>query len=278
MPIHRVLLSKFPAFFSALLFAIIVSATPSLADIKVGGTGGDLGTWRILADAYNAKHPETAITVLPSLGSGGGIKALTAGAIDIAISSRPLKEKESAAGLMAVPYAKTALVVSSANNGSLSNLTSDDLVEIFGTGTRNWPNGDPVLVILRPKNDGDAKLVIENIPELAGAFEAAEARGARIAASDQDAADALEETKPAIGFMSQSLILGEGRKLQAYALNGVEPSLQNVADDSYPLLKLYYLVFKEPVSSEHSRLIDFLYSPEGEEILRNTGHVAVGLN
>jgi ABC-type phosphate transport system substrate-binding protein len=45
-------------------------------DFRIGGTGGALATMQQLADAYVQQHPGVRITVLPSLGSGGGIKAL----------------------------------------------------------------------------------------------------------------------------------------------------------------------------------------------------------
>lgn len=42
--------------------------------LKIGGTGGDLGTMRQLGEAFTAKHPGVTVEVLPSLGSGGGVE------------------------------------------------------------------------------------------------------------------------------------------------------------------------------------------------------------
>ncbi|RVU38448.1 hypothetical protein EOI86_03960 [Hwanghaeella grinnelliae] len=264
------------AAFLALFLATSLGVSPSQAEIKIGGTGGDLGTWKKIAQAYKATHPETDITVLNSLGSGGGIKALAAGAIDLAISSRPLKAEEAAAGFKANAYGVTALALSSANDVYLEKLTIADVVEIYQRGTRRWPNGNPILVVMRPLHDTDITLVVEAFPEMGPAFDAAVSRGARIGASDQDAADALEETPTAVGFLSLSLILAEDRNINTFALNGVAPTTENLANGSYPISKRYYLVTPKVVPDETTALVDFLYSAQGQEILRDNGHLPIG--
>ncbi len=55
-------------------------------EIKIGGTGTDLATMKLLGEQFRKTHPDVTITVLPSLGSSGGIKALLGGQLDIAIS------------------------------------------------------------------------------------------------------------------------------------------------------------------------------------------------
>lgn len=57
--------------------------------VKVGGSGFALGIIKILAESFEKKHPDVHIRTVPSLGSAGGIKALLAGRVDIALSSRP---------------------------------------------------------------------------------------------------------------------------------------------------------------------------------------------
>ena len=60
------------------LFAL--SPIPGLAaDLTVGGTGADPTTMRVLGDAFEKAHPGTTVNVLPSLGSGGGVKVVLAG-------------------------------------------------------------------------------------------------------------------------------------------------------------------------------------------------------
>lgn len=66
--------------------------------IRIGGSGDALATMQILGQAFNKTHPNVNVAIVPSLGSGGGIKAVLAGSIDLAISGRALKQAERAQG------------------------------------------------------------------------------------------------------------------------------------------------------------------------------------
>jgi phosphate transport system substrate-binding protein len=132
---------KSGAVYAILISLALAGGQASAAEIKIGGTGTDLGTMRVLGNAFKKKNPDTTITVFPSLGSGGGIRALVGGAIDIAISSRPPKDKESKAGLKAFRYGTTALVIATAGKQSLPGLTSEKLIEIYAKRQTNGRMG-----------------------------------------------------------------------------------------------------------------------------------------
>ena len=86
---------------TVLFLASYAYADDANTELVIGGTGTALGGMQLLAKAFSEDHPEIKTVVLPSLGSGGGIKALGAGKIDLSLSARPLKDKESATGLTA---------------------------------------------------------------------------------------------------------------------------------------------------------------------------------
>ena len=77
-----------------LLSALSISSLLAEESLRIGGTGAALGTINLLANAYSEINPDTSVEVLPSLGSGGGIKALIGGRIDIALSTRPASKEE----------------------------------------------------------------------------------------------------------------------------------------------------------------------------------------
>ena len=171
-------------FCACLVFTALLGGRADAVEIKLGGTGGDLGTMRMLGAAYKEKNPGTKVIVFPSLGSGGGIRAVIAGAIDLSISSRPLKEEERQAGVRDFPYGKTALVVATAGQQTLQDLTFRKLIDLYAKREITWPDGRPVRLVLRPMNDGDTKLVEEQIDGMAMAFRAAEKRGTAIGRTD----------------------------------------------------------------------------------------------
>lgn len=241
--------------------------------LKIGGTGAALGTMRLLATAFTRGHPAAAIEVLPSLGSSGGIKALAAGSIDLAVSSRDLKEAERAQGLQAQAYGKTALVFATPSDNSVDGVTSAEVVAMFGGTQGAWPNGTQARPILRPKVETDTKLAEEHITGLREAFESARNRPAvPLYYTDQEAADALERIPGSVGTMSLSLLISERRDLKALALDGRAATPQSIADGSYPITKTFFFVLPAEPSQFAKDFVAFVFSPEGRAILENNGH------
>ncbi|HSQ05996.1 MAG TPA: substrate-binding domain-containing protein, partial [Burkholderiales bacterium] len=86
----------------AFLAALGLTAVPvSAEELQIGGTGGALPVMRLVGDAFTRVHPAVTVAIVPSLGSGGGIKAALDGAISMAVSSRPLQPGEVAHGAVA---------------------------------------------------------------------------------------------------------------------------------------------------------------------------------
>ncbi|HVK53464.1 MAG TPA: substrate-binding domain-containing protein, partial [Burkholderiales bacterium] len=123
---------EIPSSYRALMYPLLallamaliwLPAGASMAEtFKFGGTGSGLGAIRILADAYGKTHPQFSLTIVPSLGSSGGLKALDAGVIHIAVISRSLKAEETAKGMTAVEYGKTPFVLATTKQ-NVSGLT-----------------------------------------------------------------------------------------------------------------------------------------------------------
>jgi phosphate transport system substrate-binding protein len=247
------------------------------ADLTLGGTGGDLGTMQVLGEIFETVNPGSTVEVLPSLGSGGGIKAVLAGAIDLSISSRPLKDKERAKGAKATSYAKTALVFATPLSNPQIGLTRAEVIEIYAGERTTWSDGTLIRLVLRPRIDTDVQIVMVAIPGMAAATsKAAGRRGLPIGVSDQAAADLIQGVQGGMGTSSLSLILGESRPLKALALDGVAPTLASIKDGTYPMLKTFHFVIGPNPSELAQKFIAFVRSAEGTAILRRTGDIAVG--
>jgi len=244
--------------------------------LRIGGTGAALGTMRLLAKAFARKHQAAAIEVLPSLGSGGGIKALAAGSINLAVSTRDLKEAEQAQGLQTKAYGRTALVFATPSDNSIDGVTSAELVALFGGTQATWSNGVQVRPVLRPKVETDTKLAEDHVPGMREALGNARRRPAvPLYFTDQEAADALERIPGSVGTMSLSLIISEQRRLKALTLDGHSATPQSIADGSYPITKTLYFVLPPTPSQFAQDFLDFAFSAEGRAILENTGHQAL---
>lgn len=259
---------------TAFLLTFALAAPAARAEpIRLGGTGSALGTMQKLAEAFGRVQPQFALTIVPNLGSSGGLKALRDGLVQIAATSRPLKPEEAAAGLSAVEYGRTAFVLATSKAG-VDGLSLAQVADIYSGRQSRWEDGTPIRLVLRPASDGDTALLGGFSAQVKEALAAAMSReGMVVAMTDQDSADGIERLPGGLGTSSLALLRAEGRRLHALAIDGVRPSVASVADGSYPHAKPMYLVTKGVASPSVAQFLAFVGSPEGRRILTETGHV-----
>jgi len=259
-------------------FCLLLPTTGFAATLKIGGTGAALGTMRILAGEFVRLHPDTSIVIPDSLGSGGGIKAALAGALAIALSSRKLKSKEKNAGATSTRYATTpfVLVTPTSPSNPAPGLTSEELIRVFSGEPVRWNNGKLIRIILRNEKDSSTKILISAFEGMDAALTKARTiPGIPVAHTEQDNMDLAETLPGALTTGSLTVILAENRSLTPIAIDGVTPSLENLADGAYSISKSLYLVTNPRVSQVALDFIRFVRSSEGASILRTTGNLAV---
>lgn len=265
------------AFLSATLALICCCGTARAATtVRVGGNGSGLPTMKLLAHLYQKAHPDVAITVLPNLGSSGGIQALRKGALDIAISTRALKADEQSAGLLAVEYARTPFVFATHPKVAKSGLTEYELIGLLHQDSPQWPDGTRVRLIMRPENDSDTSLIRQISPEVERGLKRAYARPGMVqAVTDQDCLDAIVKMPGALGGAALSEIITERRTARPLTYNGVAPTLKNLANGTYPLVKRYYLVTGQKTSPAVDDFATFVRSSKARELLKKAGNLPV---
>jgi phosphate transport system substrate-binding protein len=266
-------------FLRLLTAAMLFLSMPGLGQadtIKIGGTGGAIGTMKVLGEAFRKVHPQAKTILVPGLGSGGGRKALMGGAIDIAVTSAAGKDSEKLDGAAAALYGRTPFVFATSKKNPVSGLTTQEIVDIWSLKRTTWPDGSRLRLILRPATDSDTALLKSISPAMAEAVKSALAReGMKSALSDSDSADALETIEGALGTSSLALIISEKRSLKALAVNGVTPSPRTIADGTYPYFKSLYLLTGPKPSQATQEFVSFVRSARGRETLGQLGHWTV---
>jgi phosphate transport system substrate-binding protein len=251
----------------------LAGAAAAAAELRIGGTGNALGTMHLLASAFGKQNPDLKVTVLPSVGSSGAIKAVPKGAIDIGLTSRPLTEEESKPGTVAVEYARTPLVFAVSAKSPVTALTLDQIADIYNGRMMNWPDGSQIRPVLRQAGDDNTRQIRQVSPALDKALSAAEKRpGMAFATIDQEAAEKTESIPGALGVTTLSLIISENRPLRTLTLDGVEPTVGNASSGKYPLVKRFYLITRTDQSAAVKLFIAFVRSPAGREILIRSGN------
>ena len=243
---HRPYLSRRSA--SSLLLGMWLTplralASDPAAEVAIGGTGAALGAMKVLGDAYAAATPRARIRTVPSLGSGGGIKALVAGAIQIAVVSRPLTTEERAKGLIEREIIRTPFIFAVHRQAPVAKVTLSELAEIYAGTRSTWQDGTRTRPILRPVTDVDTEVLSAMSPTLRQAVKTAhELPGKNIAVTDTDTADELERVPGAIGTSTLLLINSEKRALKALDVDGVAATTANLRNGRYPYQKSIYVV------------------------------------
>jgi len=239
--------------------------------VTVGGTGSGLGVMRLLGSGFSQLTPRYSVKVLPSLGTSGGIRALRAGALDMAIASRKVTNKERE-GLEVYSLGRSPFVFAVHPGVPMDNITLAQVRDIYAGDMAVWSDGNPIRWILRPVDESDWLLMRAISTEMAGAVDLAQkTEGLFVAITDIDVADSLEKIKGSFSPIPLTLIVSEKRLVKVLSLNGVQPSVEALAAHHYPLAKPYYLLVRQDAPESVRKFIAFIRSHQGQQLLYQSG-------
>jgi len=244
------------------------------AIVHISGTGSGTGGMQVLANAFMKKHRDVTIQVQPALGSTGGIRALIAGRLELAVSNRmPTSEEMAKAPMVSVEYARTPFVIAVHNDLKLTALTSSQLAAVFAEGPATFPDGNRARPVFRPADPADTNLLRSFSPAIAAAHDkAAVRRGMLTAGNDSDTADMLETVAGAISGTTLALILSEKRPLTPLTIDGKVPTVTELNAGRYPYFKPLYMMIRRDAGTNTKHFAAFVHSEEASALLRANGH------
>ena len=225
-----------------------------------------------VAESFMAKYPDVTVTA-EFTGSSAGVEAVTAGSVDIGNSSRALKDEEKAAGVVEniVAIDGIAVIVDPAN--TVKDLTKDQLISIYKGETKNWSElggaDAPIVVVGREAGSGtrgafEELLKIEDACAYASELDSTGAVIAKVAS-----------TPGAIGYASLDAV---NETVTAVALEGVEPTVENIKAGNYFLSRPFVMATKGEISGQSAavqELFAYLGSDEGKEVIKGVGLITV---
>lgn len=267
---------RLPATIAGIVSSLIISASgmAQAETLRIGGTGVALGGMTLLGAAFEKQNPGTEVVVLPSLGSSGGVKALVAGAVDLAVSSRALKDAENAKGAEGTLYATTPLAIVTSTDTNADAVTTESLAKIYAGELTEWSSGEPIRLVLRPMSETDTKIVGGLSDAVMQAIEGAHKRpGLLKATNDQENAGMIEELAGSLGAVAMGQIATEKRQLKILALNGITPKPGVISEQDTAFSKSLYIVKTESTSDLAAQFFDFVFSEEAQSILVATDHM-----
>jgi phosphate transport system substrate-binding protein len=257
------------------LGALATGSPASGATLRVSGSGAVSELLREMAPAFEAATG-IVLEVVPSLGTTGANAAVADGVLGIALAGRNLNKKELARRLKVAAVFRTPFGLATSRSDP-QNLRSAEVAQLYQADKPVWPDGMPILIVLRPASQSDDTVMGELFPGMVDALERLRKRSdLSLAATSQANADMGEKTRGSLIGTSLTQVTTEKRNLRFVSLDGVAPSLENLENGSYPYGKGLYLVVPSVVSPEAAAFVAFLAGPEGKSLLRKAGIVAGG--
>ncbi len=257
--------------------------------IQIKGSDTMVNLGQAWAEAYMKEHPGTSIAVNGG-GSGVGIAALINGDTDIAQASREMTKEEmelaKKKGLNPQQFvvAKDGLSVIVNPKNPVSKLTIAQLSDIYTGKITNWKQvggkNAPIVVLSRDKSSGTYMFFLEHVVRRGNPKGTEEyGKSVLMQVSSQTIADEVAQNENAIGYVGMGYVDKSKHKAIAVAKDVgspyIEPTLQNVLNNSYPIAReLYFYTPNEP-SGEIKDFINFVLSDAGQKIVTKLDFVPI---
>jgi phosphate transport system substrate-binding protein len=235
--------------------SLVANAVPAFADttITIAGSTALLPLVKDAANIYQQAHPDVKISVSGG-GSGSGIAQVAARAVQIGDSdiTAPAHPELHDNRVAVIGF---AVVVHP--GAGVKNLSKKQLQDIFAGKVANWKElGGPdqkLVVINRPRSSGTravfAKTVMGGVPINESSL-TEDATGTVVSV--------VKQTPGAISYAAFSGTRGAG--LTELAVDGVEPTDDNIIHGKYPIWSYEHMFTLGPPTGEVSRFIAFVQS------------------
>jgi len=260
---------------TSLLWVLALPSVWGAEKIILDGSSGMLPLATALAKAYQARSPDPQVELGKGLGTGERLRALAEGKIQIALASHGISPEEVQKGnLKVIEVAKGAIVFAVNATVPLTDITANLACDIYSGRVRSWPpmggTDAPIVVLTRPPTEVDPQVIRE---KLACFKDLTEVNTAKVMARGGDMAKALAETPHAIGMTSMTVVEQSRGRVKALTLGGVAPTAENVRSGRYFLTRDFFFVIKGEPSAPIKKLLDFVLSPEGNQVILANGAV-----
>ncbi|WP_319201408.1 phosphate ABC transporter substrate-binding protein [uncultured Ilyobacter sp.] len=248
--------------------------------VQITGSDTCLNVTQQLSEAYMESHEDARIAVTGG-GSGVGIAAAINGTTDIAMASRNAKEKElksaEEAGrlLEEVVFGWDGLSVITHPSNPVNVLSKEVIGKIFSGEITNWKEvgGKDANIILLSRDSSSGTHVY---------FKEDVVRGGDKKSSKEYADETLflpsntaivqeaATNENSIGYVGMAYM---DETVKAISVNGVEPTVENVASKQYPIARELFWYVPAERSQVISNIVEFVLSPDGQAIVADEGFV-----
>lgn len=183
------------------------------------------------------------------------------------------------------PIGKDALVFMANKVNTIGSLTTEQLVQIYSGKATNWAEvggqDSEILAFQRPEGSGSQTLMEKHVMK-------GEPMAKGVSVSYYTTMEGILEAMAQYNNTGNSLgysvfyyakNMYQLPELRFMNINGVEPSMETIYDNTYPYINEFYAVIREdePADSTARRIYDWLTEEEGQQIVAEEGYVPVSM-
>lgn len=243
--------------------------TPSISgNLTLNGSTSMAKVCQALGEAFQVKYPDVTVTKSGN-GSGDAPKAVLAGTALIGDLSRNLKDEEDPGQFEIKQIAIDGIAIAVNKENPVTELTSEQITKIFTGEISNWKElggNDQKITVLGREAASGTRDGFESI------FDCKEScvYAAEITSTGEVVAKVGSDPS-AIGYVSLDSV---NDSIIACKVDGVEANEENIVNGSYKAQRPFVQIYKKGSDSQLVKAwFDFLYSDEGQEIIKSVGLV-----
>lgn len=286
-------MKKIRLFFLSFLFCGSLVASDFKSDITFNGSSSlapviskissdfinEYKTWNKVNSSFEDKNIEIYVS---SGGSGTGIKSVIDRVSDFGMVAREVKTSEKAKMSQYKEFvlAQDALTISLNKENPYLNyykdISTQTLQKIFSGEYRYWSDIDKrlenkeIVIVVRDLGGGAHEVFQKSIMKDLEVKE-----DVIIAPSMGALAKKITENKYAIGYASFGVYNQNKDKLEALRVDGVEPSVENILNNSYFIKRPLLIVKDGELTKQEKAFIDYIYSLKGQKAISDNGYIPV---
>lgn len=233
-----------------------------------------------IADNFDLEGSDKEIFVIGG-SSEYGLSLLNNGEADIATVSRDLTTYEIEQycilrypSLYVTTIARDGVLVVVNPKNNIDNLTSSQIRDIYTGRIRNWKDvggEDREIVLLGRVSSSGTRQTFESLLNID------KVRDDMVSLSaNSSVLLGVSEDENAIGYIGHGYL--DPSRVKALSVDDIEGNIENISKGVYPLVRNLNLVTRGAPNSEIKDFIDFIFSKDGENIIKEEGYIPVPYN
>jgi phosphate transport system substrate-binding protein len=256
---------------AAALTAALLSCSPAFgSSLAIVGTGDGMEMLQAVSVVFATVRPDLAVSVPPSIGSGGAVAAVGADRNVLGRVARPLKDAERQQGLDTTPIVRIPSAFFVHPSVGLKNLRTQQIRDIYAGQIDNWKQvgGADLKIKIVRREEADSTLG-ELRATMPGWKDLVITSRSKMAMTTQEAIDSVRTVEGAIGFAPYSKALEQGTTV--LRVDGRHP----IDASYYSAVTLAILHKQSTLTPEAKSFIEFTRSAKAQNLFRQMGGVPI---